>query len=369
MDRNTYLGRVGRMQGELKLQGVDLALFADREDLIYYTGMTNFDCLSMVIPAEGEPRLVCLWLDAEYVRSMVPSEHVVPYIFPATTIGAATADVIREMGYAAPRIGVGKYFVEFSVYDALRKALPHAEFVGMVTSCYKVRSVKDESEIALIRRAGQIVVAGMKAAVAAVAPGRRESEVAAESEYAMGKAGSQGSPFRMQVLVHERQMLAHPHAGDAVIENHQPVVVHLGATYEGYVAKMCRTVALGRLQPESEKLYAVLVAAQRAAMEAVKPPVAVQKVYQAAFRVVDEAGYGRQFLDIIGYGVGIRQSEFYPVIDRNGDHVIEQNMVIDLLLPTIYKKGVGGPRLTDTMLVTGYGVEVLTPFPREMVKK
>ncbi len=83
MDRETYLRRVGRMQAELRQHGVDLALFADRENLIYYTGMTNFDCLSMVIPAEGEPRIVCLWLDAAYVRAMVPSEHVMGYVFPS----------------------------------------------------------------------------------------------------------------------------------------------------------------------------------------------------------------------------------------------------------------------------------------------
>jgi Xaa-Pro dipeptidase len=369
MDRQTYLRRIGRMQSELKQHGVDVALFADRENLIYYTGMTNFDCLSMVIPAEGEPRIVCLWLDAQYVRSMVPSEHVTGYLFPATNLGTKTAEVIRDMGYAAPRIGFGKYFVEFSVFDSVRKALPAAEYVGMTTSCYKVRAVKDGSEISLMRRAGRIVVEGMKAAIDAVAPGRKEVEVAAEAEYAMGKAGSQGSPFRMQVLVHERQLLTHPFAGEAVIGDNQPVVIHLGATYEGYVAKMCRTVAVGRLHPETERIYDVLVNAQRAAIQAVRPPVPVQRVYDAAYRVIDEAGYGKNFLDFIGYGIGIRQSEFYPIIDKSGDHVIEQNMVIDMLLPTVYKPGVGGPRLTDTLLVTGEGIESLTSFPAEMARK
>ncbi len=156
MDRNTYLGRVGRMQGELKRQGVDLALFADREDLIYYTGMTNFDCLSMVMPAEGEPRLVCLWLDAEYVRSMVPSKQVVPYVFPATTIGATTADVIREMGYAAPRIGVGKYFVEFSVYDALRKALPHDAIVVTGSFNFTKAAEQQNAENLLVIRSQEL---------------------------------------------------------------------------------------------------------------------------------------------------------------------------------------------------------------------
>ena len=96
----------------------------------------------MVIPAEGEPRIVCLWLDAAYVRSTVPSEHVVPYLFPATNLGVTTAGVIKEMGYTAPRIGLGKCFVEFSVFDAVRTALPEAQYGGMTKSCYKARSVQ-----------------------------------------------------------------------------------------------------------------------------------------------------------------------------------------------------------------------------------
>ncbi len=129
------------------------------------------------------------------------------------------------MGYASPRIGFGKYFVEFSVFDAVRKAFPAAEYVGMTTSCYKVRSIKDASEIGLMRKAAGIVVQGMRAAIDAVEPGRKEVEVAAEAEYAMGKAGSQGSPFRMQVLVHERQLLTHPFAGES-IDSEQPARSH-----------------------------------------------------------------------------------------------------------------------------------------------
>jgi Xaa-Pro aminopeptidase len=357
------------MQSELRELRVDLALFADRENLIYYTGMTNFDCMSMVIPAEGEPRIISLWLDAAYVRSQVPTEHVVPYLFPSTNLGVTTAGVIKEMGYTSPRIGFGKYFVEFSVFDALRSGLPGVEFVGMTRSCYKVRSVKDASEIDLMRRAGAIAVEGMKAAIEAIAPGRKEVEVAAEAEYAMGKAGSQGSPFRMQVLVQDRQLLTHPFAGESMIEKDQPVVVHLGATYEGYTSKMCRTIALGQVNPESQRIYDVLVSAYRAATNAVKPPMPARRVYDAAFQVVETAGYGKQFIDIIGHGVGIRQSEFYPLIDKTNDHVIEENMVFDVLLPTIYKKGVGGPRLTDTLLVTRDGTQSLTPFPLDLIRK
>ena len=69
----------------------------------------------------------------------------------------------------------------------------------------------------------------------------------------------------------------------------------------------------------------------------------------------------------IGYGVGIRQSEFYPIISKGSETKLQENMVVDLLLPTIYVPGHGGPRITDTILVKEEGAEFLTQFPSDLV--
>ena len=74
-------------------------------------------------------------------------------------------------------------------------------------------------------------------------------------------------------------------------------------------------------------------------------------------------------MEHIGYGVGIRQSEFYPIISKGSATVLQENMVVDLLLPTIYIPGVGGPRITDTILMKQDGVEFLTDFPAGPVCK
>ena len=74
-------------------------------------------------------------------------------------------------------------------------------------------------------------------------------------------------------------------------------------------------------------------------------------------------------MDTIGYGVGLRQSEFYPIIGKGRTEVIEAGMVVDLLLPTIYRKEIGGPRVTDIILVGEGGNEILTAYPRHLIKK
>jgi Xaa-Pro aminopeptidase len=67
--------------------------------------------------------------------------------------------------------------------------------------------------------------------------------------------------------------------------------------------------------------------------------------------------------------VGLRQSEFYPIIGKGRTEVIEAGMVVDLLLPTIYQKNIGGPRITDVILVGEQKNEILTGYNRQMIKK
>ena len=66
--------------------------------------------------------------------------------------------------------------------------------------------------------------------------------------------------------------------------------------------------------------------------------------------------------------MGLRQSEFYPIIGRGRTEILEAGMVIDLLLPTIYRKGIGGPRITDVIHVGEMENEVLTRYPRDLVR-
>ena len=184
----------------------------------------------------------------------------------------------------------------------------------------------------------------------------------------MAKAGSMGASFRVQVLTHSRQMHIHPYASAAPLENNAPVVIHLGASYCGYTAKMCRTVFLGTPHQESVRIYEVLKQAQRVAVEALQPGVTCGEIYDRATEYVEAQGFGKNWIMTqIGYGVGIRQSEFYPIISKGSETKLQENMVVDLLLPTIYVPGHGGPRITDTILIKEEGAEFLTQFLSDLV--
>jgi Xaa-Pro aminopeptidase len=362
-----FAHRIARAQKAMVEGEYDVLVVTNRENLIYFTGVTQIECLGVVIPREGEAWAIALWLDAEYVR-----EHsglrTKAYHFPRQNLGATMVECIRAFGLSGPRIGFERYFVDFAVYEGLKGAFSETNFKGAGELFYRLRALKETEELMLMRKAAAAACEGMDAALKAVRVGVTELEVLAEAEYAMLKAGSWGSPFRPQVVSGDRALLAHPTASSKVIDAGEVVVVHLGATCEGYCAKMARTAVLGDVPSAQREVHSLLVRALEKAEAALRPGATSGQVDATAREVVESAGYGNSYLESVGYGVGLRQSEFYPIIGRGRNEVMEAGMVIDLLLPTIYRKGVGGPRVTDVIYVGDAENEVLTAYPRNLVQ-
>ncbi|SFP58775.1 Xaa-Pro aminopeptidase [Oscillibacter sp. PC13] len=362
--------RIAALQSKLKELNLDAAMIYDRENLIYFAGIDDLEGGALAVPAEGEPELFCLWMEAKHVREVSGIEKVTPYMFPSNNQSTMMGAWLKEKGWKAPKLGFTRYFISLKDFQCLQSAAPDMQVCDIAIPCYEIRSIKAPAEIERMRVAGRALAAGMEAAIACVKPGIMETEVLAEAEYAMAKAGSMGSPFRMQVLTHKRQLDIHPYASRTPLEDNAPVVIHLGASCDGYVAKMCRTVFLGKPKEESVRIYEVLKEAQKVAVEALHPGVTCGEIYDKTTAYVEAQGFGKNWvMEHIGYGVGIRQSEFYPIIAKGSATVLQANMVVDLLLPTIYIPGVGGPRITDTILMKEDGVEFLTDFPAGPVCK
>ena len=363
-----FLSRIQKAQQMMADMELDILFVNNRENLIYFTGLTQIECLAVLIPRTGEACAVTLWLDADYVQKE-SGLKTYGYHFPSSNLAEKCIERMRTFGYTSPRVGFERYFVGFAVYDSLRQTFPEQRFTNASDLFYRLRSVKDDGEVELMRQAGRIVDVGMAAAMKAVRAGIRETEVLAEAEYAMLKAGSGGVPFCPQVVSGERALLTHPCAGDKIIQDKEIVVIHLGATHGGYCAKMCRTAMVGAAAPAYRETHDLLLRAQEAAINALRPGVTAAQVDAVARAVIQEAGLERCFLDVVGYGVGIRQSEFYPIIGKGLPHVIQENMVVDLLLPTVYKPGLGGPRVTDIIRVEADGARFMTDFDQKPIRK
>lgn len=114
--------RIRRTQEAMTQRELDLLLVVGRENLIYFTGLTQIECMAILIPKEGEACAITLWLDAAYVQQETGLiTH--GYLFPKETVASKVVQCIQKYGYERPRIGFERYYVDFAMYDALRQAL------------------------------------------------------------------------------------------------------------------------------------------------------------------------------------------------------------------------------------------------------
>ena len=138
------------------------------------------------------------------------------------------------------------------------------------------------------------------------------------------------------------------------------MVIDLGATWEGYASDLCRTTFVGEPTKAQKEHLRVIIEAQRAAASGLRSGVLAGEIFDRAYEVVQAHKMGNLLPDDIGYGVGLRQSEFYPIIEKNSATVLEEDMVVALMQTTVYKKRIGGLRVEDTFHVTAEGCRKLT---------
>ena len=145
----------------------------------------------------------------------------------------------------------------------------------------------------------------------------------------------------------------------------EPVVVDIGGTTaDGYCSDSTRTYVLGEPPAEFVAYYAVLRAAQEAAVEAVRPGVPAESIDAAARDVITAAGYGESFLHRTGHGIGVETHE-EPYLVAGNDQPLEPGMAFSVE-PGIYQSGRHGARIEDIVVVTADGGERLNLRPREL---
>ena len=157
----------------------------------------------------------------------------------------------------------------------------------------------------------------------------------------------------------------HHEPTDRVIERGDVVIVDFGGRLGGYCSDTTRTFVVGDPTPEQEEVHAVVLAAQRAAAQAVRPGAIPAEIDAAARRVIGEAGYGEYFIHRTGHGIGLEVHE-HPYIIETNSQPVEPGMAFSIE-PGIYLPGRFGVRIEDIVVVTDDGVEPLNRSDHSLV--
>ena len=134
---------------------------------------------------------------------------------------------------------------------------------------------------------------------------------------------------------------------------------------DGYWADRTRVRVAGTLTDEQVRVYDTVKRAQEAAIAAIRPGAVAGDVDAAARAIIEEAGYGKEFLHITGHGLGFGYHESGPVLAPGATHLLEEGNLTSVE-PGIYFAPFGGIRIEDDVLVTATGAEVFGPFRKTL---
>jgi Xaa-Pro aminopeptidase len=254
--------------------------------------------------------------------------------------------------------------------------LPHAFYRALVDAgvdavpvsglVEALRAVKDDEEIARMRRGAALSDEVFAALAQERFSGRSERELAWWIERSFREGGAVGVSF--EAVVGAGATAASPHAvpGDTPIEPGVLVVVDAGCLLDGYCSDCTRTFAVGELSERLQELYALCLEAQLAGLDAVAPGVHGRDADAASRTLIEARDLGWAYGHGMGHGVGLQIHEA-PTLRPESTDVLEARNVVSVE-PGIYLPDEGvGVRIEDLVLVTEHGAERLTTFAKELI--
>lgn len=347
------LSRVDKLKLLASKQGKpQTAAVFNQYNIVY---LTNFlGASALLIPQDGEPILYVSGTNYQQAKAEVKGfnielikrgESVMHKIAAQTLRGKLAIDTLPIESWRVLALAVGSE-------DRLEASSRIFR---------ELRIIKDTEEIKLIREACNMADLGVAAAAQTIRAGVTQTEIAAEAEYAMRKAGSDGPAF--ETIVSAGVHCAYPHGTTAeyTLREGDFVTVDLGATNQFYRSDITRTFIVGKPTEKQARIYQAVQNAHQRGYEKIVAGVAACKVDWAAWCVIEKAGFGNYFVHNLGHGVGLEVHEA-PVLSPDSKDVLAAGMVVTDE-PGIYIPDFGGVRIEDTILVTEKGAMKLTNAP------
>ena len=249
------------------------------------------------------------------------------------------------------------------------------------------RLVKDAHELALMRRSGRIGAAAHRRAMQATRPGRNEYEIEAELIYEFRRSGAQFPAYWPIVAGGANACVLHYVFNDAPLNAGDLLLIDAGCELDGYASDITRTFPVdGRFSGPQREVYEIVLAAQFAAMEKVRPGIAWNEPHDAAVRVLAQglldlkllAGsldevlqketYKRFYMHRTGHWLGLDVHDAGDYKRAGKWRALEPGMVLTVE-PGLYIRAAGdvperlhniGVRIEDDVVVSAAGCEVLS---------
>ena len=353
--------RLERLRARLEEHGLDAVLITNAENRRYLSGFSGSAGTLLITPAEA-----VIATDFRYYEQ---AEQQAPE-YRLFRVGGPMAEWFHEFlaGLGGKKLGFEAADVTYDGYRAYVKAidkLPAGDRPKLTATTGLVeglRVVKDAEELTALQRAIDLGDAAMAHVQRLVEPGWTEKRVAWEIERYIREHGGDALSFPTIVAGGPHAALAHAQPRDRALQAGEMVVIDMGCQVDGYMSDLTRTIFLGEPDDQFRRIYDIVAAAQRTAIETIEAGMTGDQGHMLAQAVIEEAGYGDAFGHGLGHGIGLQVHEA-PRVARTSPDVLRDGMVFSIE-PGIYLSGWGGVRIEDLGVLENGKVRLLSHAPR-----
>ena len=367
-----------------KQYGGEVAVFFQDENFYYLTGLDEPDAALLLIPDlpngkayEGPNEILYL-----------PPRDARRAKWEGPKMGPDDPGVTDATGFQAVRpfsslrgdlVNAAKTFPNF--YTALpqreehgyphlatwsawvRGVLPEANVSDVAPMIRTLREVKSAGELALLQKAVDASVDAQLDAMKHMKPGLYEYQVAARMQMIHEMEGCSREAYAPIVGAGFYSTVLHYDALNNEIKDGDVVVIDVAGEYGGYAADITRTLpANGKFTARQREIYAIVLGAQNAALDAIKPGVLMSNLQTIAYNYINTHGHdqhgeplGKYFIHGLGHGLGLDVHDptdygrplraGMAITDEPGIYIPEENL---------------GVRIEDDVLITEDGHRLMT---------
>lgn len=373
MNAQIYQQRLAQCGEHMRHMEIDVLLLTKPSNMFYLTGDGRL-CAFTMITRDGKVALGVPVTDVEDVKQLAHFDHIVGFDNEVGMIHSI-AHYFEHFSISKGTVGLEYTFLTQSMMAMMTH--PHAKPEKVVPKdcthiLSEMRMVKEPEEIERIRAAAKVAVIGMDAAVKAVKPGVTESQVAAAAEFAMRNAGAEEF-WRSYVCSGSRTNIAHGLPTNRTIEKNELVMIDIHPIVNGYSADICRTVCAGKPTAEQQKAHDLYLEAQQSTIKMIKAGVGMVDLETHIHQVLKDGGHGDHIFGppIHGVGIEFEESPLPPghafFHGEKAPPPLPANVVIAVGNCGLYA-GPWGVRVEDTNWVKADGYEILTDYPRQLIK-
>ena len=342
-----YKKRLEKIKNYLSKIKADAIFITSYPDVVYLTGLRDVEGFLYITKTTSYFFTNSIYLDFAVQNIKIPSEVIDP----------SKKQNFKKILSSSKRSFFISSEISFERIKNWSKISGKKFFPVKTNPVKKLRAVKEQEEIELIKKSVQISKNAFKELKEFIKPGVSEIETVGYFLYLIRKKWNAKESFAPIVAFGENASFPHHASNNRKLKENDIILIDFGVNFQGYHSDLTRTYSIGHVSQEFKNIYKIVEDVQKNVIEKIAEEKSCKKLFLYSYNLFEKKGFGKQFLHGLGHGIGLEIHES-PSLSSKSMDILKENMVITIE-PGLYINNVLGVRIEDDIIIHKNTIEVI----------